>query len=185
MPERKEYRTVGGRRYNLETAKKIGTSANATLYKKKNGEFFLHREGVDKIESLIFRDAMKWAQRNLTPEEYTAAFEYSDKPQQVVYSLPQFAIEKLRTMAGDRRKAASQILTDLIMSAVDGYEEETAQAPARRVRLLTAQEGADYVGLGIQTFKRWADEIGATKHIGERAVRYDVEVIDDAIKNLK
>lgn len=185
MPERKEYRTVGGRRYNLETAKKIGTSANATLYKKKNGEFFLHREGVDKIESLIFRDAMKWAQRNLTPEEYTAAFEYSDKSQQVVYSLPQFAIEKLRTMAGDRRKAASQILTDLIMSAVDGYEEETAQPPARRVRLLTAQEAADYVGLGIQTFKKWADEIGATKHIGERAVRYDVEVIDETIKNLK
>lgn len=183
--EKREIRTVGGRRYNLDTAKKIGTSADATLYKKKNGEFFLHRAGENKIESMIFRDARKWAQKNLTEDEFAAAFEYSEKAQQVVYSLPQFAIEKLRTMAGDRRKAASQILTDLIMSAVDGYEEETAQAPARRVRLLTAQEAADYVGLGIQTFKKWADEIGATKHIGERAVRYDVEVIDEAIKNLK
>ena len=41
--EKREIRTVGGRRYNLDTAKKIGTSADATLYKKKNGEFFLHR----------------------------------------------------------------------------------------------------------------------------------------------
>ena len=183
--EKREIRTVGGRRYNLDTAKKIGTSADATLYKKKNGEFFLHRAGENKIESMIFRDARKWAQKNLTEEEFTAAFEYSEKAQQVVYHLPQYAVEKLRTMAGDRRKPASQIITDLIMGAIDSEKEDTAAPPARRVRLLTTQEAADYVGIGVQTFKKWADEIGATKHIGNRILRYDVEVIDKAIEQLK
>lgn len=181
----REIRTVGGRRYNLDTAKVIGTSADATLYKKRNGEFFLHREGSHKIESMIFRDARKWAQNNLTEEEFKAEFEYSDEAQTVTYSLPQYAIEKLRTMAGDRRKQPSQIITDLIMGTIDSEEEDTAALPARRVRLLKTQEAADYVGLGVQTFKKWADEIGATKHIGNRILRYDVEVIDKAIDQLK
>ena len=181
----REIRTVGGRRYNLDTAKVIGTSADATLYKKRNGEFFLHREGSHKIESMIFRDARKWAQNNLTEEEFKAEFEYSDEAQTVTYSLPQYAIEKLRTMAGDRRKQPSQIITDLIMGTLDDVKEQTIETPARKVRLITAQEGADYVGLGVQTFKKWADEIGATKHIGGRAVRYDIEVIDAEIKNMQ
>ena len=183
--EKREIRTVGGRRYNLDTAKKIGTSADATLYKKRNGEFFLHRTGENKIESMIFRDARKWAQKNLTAEEFETTFEYSEKPQQVVYHIPQYAIEKLRTMAGDRRKPASQIITDLIMGTIDSKEEDTAALPARRVRLLKTQEAADYVGLGVQAFKKWADEIGAAKHINSRVLRYDVEVIDKAIDQLK
>lgn len=179
-----EIRTVGGRRYNLDTAKKIGTAGETTLYRKNSGEFFLNEDGTRKIVSLIYRDAVKWAKKNLTEEEFAAAFEYSEKAQQVMYHLPQYAVEKLRTMAGDRRKPASQIITDLIMGAIDSEEEDTAAPPARRVRLLTTQEAADYVGIGVQTFKKWADEIGATKHIGNRILRYDVEVIDKAIEKL-
>lgn len=174
--EKREIRTVGGRRYNLDTAKKIGTSADATLYKKRNGEFFLHREGENKIKSLSYYDAGKWAEENLNEEEYAAAFEYSAKPQQVVYHIPQYAIEKLRTMAGDRKTSASQIITEMIMN--------TIYLPESHSRLLTTREAADYVGIGVQTFKKWADEIGATKHIGNRILRYDVEVIDKAIDKL-
>lgn len=175
--EKREIRTVGGRRYNLDTAKKIGTSADATLYKKKNGEFFLHRTGENKIKSLSYYDAGKWAEENLNEEEYAAAFEYSEKSQQVVYSLPQYAIEKLRTMAGDRKTSASQILTEMIMN--------TIYLPESHSRLLTTREAANYVGLGIQSFRKWADEIGATRYIGPKSVRFDKEVIDKAIDQLK
>ena len=175
-----EIRTVGGRRYNLDTAKKVGTSADATLYRKKNGEFFLHREGENKIESLIVRDARKWAKKNLTEEEYMDAFEYSDKKQQVLYSLPQYAIEKLRTMAGDRRVSASQLITDLIMGAIDDVHEEVEKPAPIRARLIDAKEGANYCGVSVPTFKKWADEIGATRHI-RKSVRYDLTVIDEAL----
>lgn len=175
-----EIRTAGGRRYNLDTAAKIGTATDTTLYRKRNGEFFLHREGENKIESLIVRDARKWAQKNLTKEEYDAAFEYSDKPQQVLYNLPQYAIEKLRTMAGDRRVPPSQILTDLIMGAIDNVQEETAAPAPVRARFIRANEGATYCGVSVPTFKKWADKIGATRHIG-KSVRYDTNVIDEAL----
>ncbi len=237
-----EIRTVGGRRYNRDTAKKVGTSADATLYRKKNGEFFLHREGDNKIESLIFRDARKWAKKNLTEEEFLSAFEYSDSKQQVLYSLPQYAIEKLRTMAGDRRVSASQLITDLIMGAIDDDNEEVKKLDYERPlkefegkckelskeltglidkeiegkhkeltglidkeidrintsleavevarvaekpdpirnRLIDAKEGAKYCGVSVPTFKKWADEIGATRRI-RKFLRYDLTAIDEAL----
>ncbi len=180
---RREFRTVGGRRYNLDTAKVIGKSAETTLYKKKNGEFFLHRDNTDKIESLIFRDARKWAAKNLTQEEFASAFEYGSEKKPILYNLPEYAVEKLRTMAADRRKSASQILTDLIMSEIDDVNEETIPQQKQKVRLMTAQEGAEYIGVSLASFKRWADGIGATRHIG-KSVRYDIRVIDDALDNM-
>lgn len=114
-----EIRKVGGRRYNLDTAKKIGTAAETTLYRKNSGEFFLHWENTKKIESLIYRDAEKWAKKNLTEEEYKAGFTYSDTKRQVIYHLPDYAIQKLKNMAADRRKPMSEILTDIIMDADD------------------------------------------------------------------
>lgn len=114
-----EIRVVGGRRYNLETAQKLGTAAETTLYRKTSGEFFLHKENTRKIESLIYRDAKKWAKANLTEEEFRAAFEHSDKKKQVMFHLPEYAIYKLKNMAADRRKPMSEILTDIIMAADD------------------------------------------------------------------
>ncbi len=114
-----EIRVVGGRRYNLDTAKKIGTAGDITLYRKNSGEFFLHEDGTRKINSLIYRDAEKWARKNLTKEEYKAAFEASDAKKQVMFHLPEYAIYKLKNMAADRRKPMSEILTDIIMAADD------------------------------------------------------------------
>lgn len=93
---------INNRLYNTETAKKIGTYSNAggwrdfnhyeeTLYRKKTGEYFLHGEGnantryaklVDantwsggsKIIPMNYEDARKWAEENLTADEYEAAF---------------------------------------------------------------------------------------------------------------
>lgn len=93
---------INNRLYNTETAKEIGTYSNAggwsdfnhyeeTLYRKKTGEYFLHGEGnantryaelVDtntwsgggKIIPMNYEDARKWAEENLTADEYEAAF---------------------------------------------------------------------------------------------------------------
>lgn len=114
-----EVRVVGGRRYNLDTAKKIGTAGDTTLYRKNSGEFFLHEDGTRKINSLIYRDAEKWARKNLTEAEYKAAFEASDVKKQVLFHLPEAAVYKLKNMAADRRKSMSVILTEIIMDADD------------------------------------------------------------------
>lgn len=114
-----EIRVVGGRRYNLDTAKKIGTAGETTLYRKTSGEFFLNENGTRKIVSLIYRDAVKWAKKNLTAAEYKAAFEATNAKKQVMFHLPETAIYKLKNMAADRRRPMSEILTDIIMEADD------------------------------------------------------------------
>lgn len=93
---------INNRLYNTETAKEIGTYSNAggwrdfnhyeeTLYRKKTGEYFIYGEGnantryavlVDqntwsggsKIIPMNYEDARKWAEENLTADEYEAAF---------------------------------------------------------------------------------------------------------------
>lgn len=93
---------INNRLYNTETAKEIGTYSNAggwrdfnhyeeTLYRKKTGEYFIYGEGnantryavlVDqntwsggsKIIPINYEDARKWAEENLTADEYEAAF---------------------------------------------------------------------------------------------------------------
>lgn len=114
-----EIRVVGGRRYNLDTAKKIGTAGNMTLYRKNSGEFFLHEDDTRKINSLIYRDAEKWARKNLTEAEYKAGFEAQDGKKQVLFHLSGAAISKLKKMAADRRRSMSDILIDIIMEADD------------------------------------------------------------------
>ena len=48
------------------------------------------------------------------------------------------------------------------------------------VRMLTIDEGATYTGRGRTVFRRWADQIGATRRFG-RSVRYDKRIIDAAL----
>lgn len=56
-------------------------------------------------------------------------------------------------------------------------------SPIAEKRLVSAQEGADYVSMGTSFFRQWAKEIGAEKRIG-RLVRYDRKIIDNAISTL-
>lgn len=48
------------------------------------------------------------------------------------------------------------------------------------VRLLDAQQGAAYCGMGRDTFRRWAETIGAVRRFG-RLIRFDREIIDAAL----
>lgn len=50
-------------------------------------------------------------------------------------------------------------------------------------RGLTVKEGAAYTGLGVTHFRKWAEEVGATRRFG-KSVRYDRIAIDQALDRL-
>ena len=52
-----------------------------------------------------------------------------------------------------------------------------------QIRLYGLREGAARYGLGLTTFRKFADEVGATVHIGKR-VLFDADVLDKAIDEL-
>lgn len=51
------------------------------------------------------------------------------------------------------------------------------------IRLMSAEQGQKYVGLGRHNFRNWADSIGATRHFGRR-VMFDKNVIDKALDRM-
>ena len=92
---------ISGKRYNTDTAKRVGYWAanitdnlnrvEETLYRKKTGEFFLFGEGGprtryagwtetgdlcggEKIIPMSEEAARKWAEQSLSAEEYGAIF---------------------------------------------------------------------------------------------------------------
>lgn len=50
-------------------------------------------------------------------------------------------------------------------------------------RMLDVFEGAGYTGMGINSFRKWSESIGAVRRFG-RSVRYDRRVIDVALDNM-
>lgn len=88
---------IDGRMYNTETAKVVAYGGNGlpdsefgycweTLYRKRNGEYFLHGEGGpyspyshctdghlyggEKIVPFYEEDAKEWCEKNLDTDEY-------------------------------------------------------------------------------------------------------------------
>lgn len=94
-------KVIEGKLYDTETAMMLGSSSRGnekslehvkeTLYRKKGGEYFIHGEGgsctdyaveVDDsywlagedIRTMSEESARKWAEENMTAEEYIRAF---------------------------------------------------------------------------------------------------------------
>jgi len=95
-------KTINNRKYNTETAKKLGEWENVldvtdfhyyseALYLKRNGEFFLHGtgnalskyatsegnnswSGGSEIIPLTYEAAREWAEKHLDVEDYEAVF---------------------------------------------------------------------------------------------------------------
>lgn len=92
---------IAGKKYDTETAKKVGYWENhkqytdfswfsETLYEKKTGEFFLHGEGNasskygeyygkmlcsgEEIIPLVEKEARAWAEAHLTGDQYEEIF---------------------------------------------------------------------------------------------------------------
>lgn len=98
---------INSKLYDTDTAKELGSWSNGggwsdfshmceTLYRKRTGEFFLHGEGGpmtkyaestgqnswsggEKIIPLTIASARKWAEENLTADEYADIFGMPDE----------------------------------------------------------------------------------------------------------
>lgn len=101
-----------------------------TLYQKRTGEFFLYGEGGpasryavyagqnswsggEKIMPMSVENAMKWAAEHLEAEEYESIFGEvaEDESKKVVtYSLPIFAIEKVKRIAVEQGISLSEVV---------------------------------------------------------------------------
>lgn len=101
---------INGKKYNTETATMLGSwdngiygdldSVSETLYRKKNGEYFVHGEGGPRTqycevigntwyngEAIIpmdYKTAREWAEEHLSVEEYEAAFGEVDESDETV-----------------------------------------------------------------------------------------------------
>ena len=81
---------INGKKYDTETAKMLGHENNigdeilarsdfrfreSALYQKKTGEYFIWHNsnvGVEHIEPCSEEDAKRWAENNMSVEEYEA-----------------------------------------------------------------------------------------------------------------
>lgn len=52
-------------------------------------------------------------------------------------------------------------------------------------RLLNVKEAAAYLGMGRQRARKWCEEIGAMRRIGQKSIRYDRVIIDQALDSVK
>lgn len=97
---------INGKRYDTDTARVVGAYTNGmlvsdlsyvceTLYRKRNGEYFVHGEGGamskyaqsrgnsswgggELIIPMSYEAAREWAERNLEAEEYESEFSVVD-----------------------------------------------------------------------------------------------------------
>ena len=61
------------------------------------------------------------------------------------------------------------------------YKTREIVGSIRDKALLTEEEGRFYTNMGRTNFRKWADEIGATRRRGRR-VLFNREVIDDFLR---
>ena len=136
---------ISGKLYNTDTATNIGCSTAScsprdfsywceTLFRKRTGEFFLHGEGgpmtryaerVDsnswcggeKILPLSFDEAREWAEKNLTADEYEAAFGAvveDDSTTVITLSMAASTVEQARRSAAAAGLSLSAYIASLI-----------------------------------------------------------------------
>lgn len=135
-------RTIKGRVYDPSTAALIAeihngdqgpTWACVSLYRKRNGEFFLHGTGGpesewrkldpetgeytdgQEIKPVSYAVASTWAASVLSPSEHAAIFApASDDKQKLTLSISASALEDLKRTATIKRKSLSAVVEMLI-----------------------------------------------------------------------
>ena len=136
---------IDGKRYDTEKAEPVGEADNGlypgdldyyceTLYRKRTKEFFLHAEGGprsrcakpdgssgwaggEEIVPLSLEGACKWAERNLTADEYAVIFGEPDEGGADVVAtlkLSASAKAKLEREASRTGRTQSAIVEELI-----------------------------------------------------------------------
>lgn len=131
---------IGGKRYNTDTAKYIGSAQSncgvtdfkyfeEDLYQKKTGEFFLHGNGgpmtkyaiqaygsmmgSEKIIPISLEEARAWGERFLSPDEYEEIFEVEEEDS-VLFSvlLPETLYKELKAEAEEKGVSMKEIVVD-------------------------------------------------------------------------
>ena len=124
---------IRGRKYDTETARKVGCKTEQTqygdvdyaLYRKRTGEYFVHAEfsymlddgNPDYIKPLSADEANEWAQEHLNADAYEAEFgEIVDDDETISASinLPRKTYDKLRRLAVEAGEPMSKYMTKLI-----------------------------------------------------------------------
>ena len=136
---------ISNKVYDTERAKELGRWQNSedprdfgwvseTLYRKKNGEYFIHGEGGpatsyaarsfgdnwtsgERIIPMTYDVAAEWAQKNLQAEEYEKIFGAVQDDmvhRYVTYWLTTSAAEKLRRKADQEGVQVSEMLERMI-----------------------------------------------------------------------
>ena len=138
---------IEGKKYDTETAKKVGENGYGdygdykfvykSLYRKKNGEFFLHCEGGagtqfakkvgtnawqqgEIIEPMSYTEAMEWAEENLSGDEYEAIFgEVPEDDSTSVLSarISTSTIEKLKRF----QSVSGEKMGSIVEKAIENY----------------------------------------------------------------
>lgn len=124
---------IRGRKYDTETARKVGCKTEQAqygdvdyaLYRKRTGEYFIHAEfsymlddgNPDYIKPLSADEANEWAQEHLNADVYEAEFgEIVDDDETISASinLPRKTYDKLRRLAVEAGEPMSKYMTKLI-----------------------------------------------------------------------
>ena len=135
---------INGKRYDTDTAKEIGCASYSnprdfnywceTLYRKNTGEFFLHGEGGprsryavtigqnewsggEKLIPLSIEAAQKWAEENLSADDYEKLFgivEEDPSKRTVSFSLTERTIELITRMASKSGCTKSEVIENLV-----------------------------------------------------------------------
>lgn len=137
---------IDGKLLNTETAKKIGESdwgepgsfdyVCETLYRTKSGAFFIYgtggadtryavpdgnfMAGGSKIVLLSSTAARKWAEENLTADEYLSVFDAEEVEPDFVCVSAQISKE-LKGRLDAYKDAKGKTATDIIITALDFY----------------------------------------------------------------
>lgn len=124
---------IRGRKYDTETARKVGCKTEQAqygdvdyaLYRKRTGEYFVHAEfsymlddgNPYYIKPLSADEANEWAQEHLNADAYEAEFgEIVDDDETISASinLPRKTYDKLRRLAVEAGEPMSKYMTKLI-----------------------------------------------------------------------
>lgn len=133
---------INGRRYDTDTAKRLGNDwysnrrdfafYEETLYRKNTGEFFLHGEGGpaskyaqaigmnewsggERIMPLTVEEAQAWAEKHLNADEYEQIFgAVEDEKKICTFSLPLDVIEMIKRGASEKNISLSEYVAQAI-----------------------------------------------------------------------
>lgn len=101
-----------GRRYNTESAQKVGAVGPIGLYKKRTGEFFLADTATEEIKPIIYEDALRFARENL--KGYEQYFGGSKAKTVTSFSITEETVERLKRLASRKGYTLSQALEEII-----------------------------------------------------------------------